>query len=172
MRPSLAAIALGSNLGDRAAQLASAVDRLASIPLTSLVAASTWFETAPVGPIEQPNFLNAAALVRTLLPPETLLVFLHAIERDFGRDRRTEQRWGPRTLDLDLIVHGESVLVLPDLVLPHPRAHERGFVLEPLAQIAPDLVIPGRGPVSQLLADWRIKHETITPGVSAPCDRQ
>lgn len=171
VRSHLAAVALGSNLGDRAAQISAAFDRLGSIPLTSLVAASLPIETAPVGPIEQPNFLNAAAIVRTLLPPETLLAFLQGIERAAGRSRVGKERWGPRTLDLDLIVYGDVVLESPELVLPHPRVHERGFVLEPLAEIAADIVVPGRGSIRQLLDSWRIQQASLSSGVPNSCDR-
>ena len=155
--PSMVSVALGSNLGDRASTLALAIDALARIPLTSLVAASISIETAPVGPVEQPAFLNAAALLRTLLTPHSLLAFLHEIERAAGRKRSAETRCGPRTLDLDIITFGDQTSATPALTIPHPRAHERLFVLEPLASIAPQLLIPGRGTVGQLLAALRIQ---------------
>ena len=173
----VAAIALGSNVGDRRANLAGAVAAIARVPRTTLVATSEMIETEPEGPIVQEKFLNAAVLVRTGLGPMDLLRALHAIERSFGRDRSTNIRFGPRTLDLDLIVHGGSVIAVPELSLPHPRAHERGFVLEPLASIAPDLVIPGRGAVRQLLTDLRIRMNAAVvqtkdhPGDVEPCER-
>ena len=110
-------------------------------------------ETAPVGGVPQGLYLNAAATLRTGLSPRELLDGLLAIERAHGRDRLTEARWGPRTLDLDLILYGDLIINEPGLVLPHPRMHERSFVLEPLAEIAPGWVVPGRGrTVSDLLA--------------------
>ncbi len=152
LESTLVALGLGSNLGDRAATLERAVEAVANLPLTSLVAVSAFIETEPVGPVSQPPFLNAAALVRTLLDPLTLLALLHDIERDAGRRRSEEARWGPRTLDLDIITFGDRVMVARTLTLPHPRAHERRFVLQPLASIAPDLMVPGRATVQQLLA--------------------
>jgi 2-amino-4-hydroxy-6-hydroxymethyldihydropteridine diphosphokinase len=136
----LAAIALGSNLGDRAAHLAAALTALAATPGIEVIAASSPIETDPVSPVAQSPFLNAAALVRTTLSPQRLLEKLLQIEQQQGRVR--DQRWGPRTLDLDLITFGDLVLSEPGLTLPHPRLRERRFVLEPLAMIAPDLTIP------------------------------
>ncbi len=139
-RPHLAAIALGSNLGDRAAHLAAAITALAATPGIEVIVASGPIETDPVGPVAQAPFLNAAALLRTSLSPHDLLETLLRIEREEGRVRA--ERWGPRTLDLDLITYGDLVLSEPGLTLPHPRLRERRFVLEPLAMIAPDLTIP------------------------------
>jgi 2-amino-4-hydroxy-6-hydroxymethyldihydropteridine diphosphokinase len=152
-----AAIALGSNVGDRARHLGSALDAIVSIPRTELRAASRIFETMPVGPIPQGRYLNSAAILSTSLSPHALLDALHSIERSLGRDREAGQRWGPRTIDLDLLVHGEAVVEGPELTLPHPRLRERAFVLIPLASVAPDLVIPASdaGPeqtVAQALA--------------------
>lgn len=141
--PRTAAIALGSNLGDRAAHIAAAIADLAAIPGATLLACSPLYETAPVGPIPQGPYLNAAALLSTTGSPRELLSQLQAIERSRGRDRTTEQRWGPRTLDLDLLVHGQLTLTEPGLTLPHPRIRERAFVLVPLAEVAPELIIPG-----------------------------
>jgi 2-amino-4-hydroxy-6-hydroxymethyldihydropteridine diphosphokinase len=104
-----------------------------------------------MGPADQPDYVNAVAQVATRLSPEDLLSALLAIERRQGRERNPAQRNGPRTLDLDLLLHGDAVRSDPDLTLPHPGAHERDFVLVPLAEIAPDLVIPGRGAVRDLL---------------------
>ncbi len=152
--PSRAAIALGSNIGDRESHLRAALLRLATLPRTRLVAASSFHETAPVGPIPQPNFLNAAAILDTDLPPLDLLAELHRIERERARDRAREERWGPRTLDLDLLLVANLVLTHDDLILPHPRMHERRFVLAPLAEIAPDWVVPTKHKtVRQLLAE-------------------
>lgn len=138
-------IGLGSNVGDRHAHIAAGVRAVAALPRTRLGAVSTVIETPPEGPIEQGPFLNAVIEARTALAARALLDGLHAGERERGRDRRSEQRWGPRTLDLDLLVFGTSVISQPGLAVPHPRLHERRFVLEPLAEIAPDLVIPGLG---------------------------
>lgn len=143
-------VALGSNLGDRAAHLASAADALAALPRTRLVAVSATFETAPVGPAGQQNYFNAAAELSTSLAPLDLLDRLLAIEQANGRVRR--ERWGPRTLDLDLLLHGDSILDTPRLTLPHPRLFERAFVLAPLADLAPDLVLAGRTVSAHLAA--------------------
>lgn len=142
MPPALAAIALGSNLGDRRAYLASAFIGLAGLPGTRLLARSSLYETAPVGPIAQGPFLNAAALLSTTLTPRDLLLQLHALEAALGLDRAAKQKWGPRIIDLDLLTYADRVLTEPGLTLPHPRLHERRFVLAPLAEIAPDLIIP------------------------------
>jgi 2-amino-4-hydroxy-6-hydroxymethyldihydropteridine diphosphokinase len=137
-----AAIALGSNLGDRAAHLRAAFAALGSLPRTTLLAASSFFETAPVGPIPQGPYLNAAAILSTDLSPRELLTHLQSIETSRGRDRSASRRWGPRTLDLDLLVHGRLTVDEPGLTIPHQHLRERAFVLVPLASIAPDQVIP------------------------------
>jgi 2-amino-4-hydroxy-6-hydroxymethyldihydropteridine diphosphokinase len=147
-----AAIALGTNLGDRRAHIAFAFDALARLPDSKLIASSRVVETAPVGPVEQGDYLNAAAVLETNLPARDLLGHLLSIERLRGRDRAREQRWGPRTLDLDLLLYGDRIIDEPGLAVPHPRLHERLFVLGPLAEVAPDLVVPGLGrTVEQLL---------------------
>lgn len=143
-------VALGSNLGDRAAHLAAAFAALAALPGSRLVAVSAAFETAPVGPAGQQNYFNAVAALATSLAPHALLEHLLAIEQARGRVRR--ERWGPRTLDLDLLLHGDTVLDDPHLTLPHPRMLERAFVLAPLADIAPDLVLAGRTVSAHLAA--------------------
>jgi 2-amino-4-hydroxy-6-hydroxymethyldihydropteridine diphosphokinase len=139
-----AAIALGSNLpsvyGDPSATIHEAARQLAT--LGAVTAASSLYTTAPVGLIDQPDFINAAALLETELSPLDLLRGLLAIEKSFGRDRSTTPPKGPRTLDLDLLLYENEVLSDPDLMLPHPAMHERRFVLEPLAEIAPDLQHP------------------------------
>lgn len=148
-----AAIALGSNLGDRAAHIDAALASIAAVPRISVVAVSAVIQTAPVGPAPQGPFLNAAALLDTSLTPRDLLAVLHEIERRRGRDRSAEKRWGPRTLDLDLLLFGSLVIDEPGLTVPHPRMHERRFVLEPLAQIAPGWIVPTLGKsVADLLA--------------------
>lgn len=148
----LAAIAVGSNLGDRSAHVAGALRGLRALPRSRLVAASEPIETDPVGPPGQGPYLNAAALVETQLAPEDLLASLLAIERARGRRRTPGERWGPRTLDLDLLLYGDRVIEAPGLSVPHPRLRERLFVLRPLAAVAPDLPVPPDGrPVRELL---------------------
>ena len=144
-------VAIGSNLGDRETTIARALELLDEPPQLRLVRVATVRETAPVGVVDQPPFLNTAARLETTLGPRELLDRLLGVERELGRVR-TGERWGPRTVDLDLLVYGDAVLDEPGLTVPHPRLHERRFVLEPLSEVAPYLVIPGRGPVKALLA--------------------
>lgn len=143
--PVRAAIAMGSNLptqaGDSRATVLAALDELARIRYTRLLAASSLHTTAPVGP-PQPAYINAVAVVETGLGPRELLIELHEIERRFGRDRSREQRWGPRTLDLDIVLFGDTVLDEAGLHIPHPRMQERAFVLGPLNEVAPEMVHP------------------------------
>ena len=140
----LATVALGSNLGDPAAELDRALLKLVKLPRTRVVARSSWIETEPVGgPAGQPRFRNGVAQLATRLGARELLAELQRLEREAGRVRENEVRNGPRTLDLDLIFHGDARVNEPDLELPHPRAEERLFVLEPLAEIAPEMKLPG-----------------------------
>jgi 2-amino-4-hydroxy-6-hydroxymethyldihydropteridine diphosphokinase len=142
-----AVIALGSNLGNRELYIDSAVAELAKvIEITHL---STNHETDPVGGPEQPKYLNAIAIAETELDPRELLIIMLEIENRLGRKR--EVHWGPRTIDLDLIVFGDEVIDSEVLVLPHPRAHERKFVLEPWLEIDPDAYIPGIGEIESIL---------------------
>ncbi len=151
-----ACIGLGSNVGDRAAHLAAAADGLRALRETHVLALADPIQTEPVGPVHQDPYLNSAALIRTRLPARELLGALLAIERSRGRDRSREQRWGPRTLDLDLLLYGDRVIDEPGLTVPHPRLHERLFVLEPLAQIAAGATVPTRRcTVGDLLAALR-----------------
>jgi 2-amino-4-hydroxy-6-hydroxymethyldihydropteridine diphosphokinase len=151
-RPTVAAVALGSNVGDRASHISAAVDLLGALPASELVAVSEPIETEPAGPIPQGPYLNAAAVIRTSLNARELLGHLLRIEKERGRDRSREQRWGPRALDLDLLVFGEDVISEPGLTVPHPRLHERRFVLVPLAGIAPRMKVPPSGrTVAELL---------------------
>lgn len=138
----IAAIALGSNLGDRRTALASALDAIQQLPTTRLIAASEPLETDPVGPGRQGRYLNAATVVDTDLPPRVLLDHLLKIERSLGRVRDAREQWGPRTIDLDLLLYADLVKGEPGLTIPHPRMHERRFVLEPLASIAPEMMHP------------------------------
>jgi 2-amino-4-hydroxy-6-hydroxymethyldihydropteridine diphosphokinase len=142
-----AVIALGSNLGNRELNIDSAIAELAKI--VEITHLSTNHETDPVGGPEQPKYLNAIAIAETELKPEELLIAMLEIENKLGRKR--EIHWGPRTLDLDLIVFGDEVIDSEILVLPHPRAHERRFVLEPWLEIEPDAYIPGIGKVESIL---------------------
>ncbi|MFC4527661.1 2-amino-4-hydroxy-6-hydroxymethyldihydropteridine diphosphokinase [Dyella halodurans] len=144
-------IALGSNLGDARAQVLAAFDALASLPGTQLRARSQLYLTPPWGVLDQPSFVNAVALVDTTLTPHELLDALLAIERAAGRVRDGE-RWGPRTLDLD-VLHMDAIVMSDErLSLPHPRIRERAFVLLPLHDLAAELVLPGQGRVKDLLA--------------------
>ncbi len=153
-RPKIAAmrayLGLGANLGDRETTIRRAVELLGEDGAVEVVAVSTLRETDPVGVVDQPRFLNGVAAVETRLTPRALLDRLLAVERELGR-ARTGPRFGPRTIDLDLLVYGDEVVDEPGLTVPHPRLAERGFVLEPLAELAPDLRVPGRGRVSDLL---------------------
>ena len=144
-------IGLGANLGDREAALRRALELLAEQPGIEVSAVSTFRDTAPVGLLDQPRFLNAVARIETELGPRELLERLLAVERTLGRTR-TGPRFGPRTIDLDLVLYGDCSLAEPGLTVPHPRLHERAFVLEPLSELDPSLVIPGLGDVKSLLA--------------------
>ena len=142
----VAYVGLGSNLGDREATIRAAIAALAGV-----VAVSELRETDPVGVTEQPAFLNGAVALETELSARELLESLLAVERELGRERR--ERWGPRTIDLDLLLYGIETVDEPGLTVPHPRLHERRFALEPLAELDPELVVPGRGRVRDLLAE-------------------
>jgi 2-amino-4-hydroxy-6-hydroxymethyldihydropteridine diphosphokinase len=144
-------VGLGSNLGDREANLRSALDALAAEPGIAVATVSSFRETDPVGLAEQPRFVNAAAALETELDPRALLERLLAVERRLGRTREGP-RFGPRTIDLDLLVYGEQRIAERGLEVPHPRLHERRFALEPLAELDPGLVVPGHGRVDALLA--------------------
>jgi 2-amino-4-hydroxy-6-hydroxymethyldihydropteridine diphosphokinase len=144
-------IGLGSNLGDREVWLRRALDLLWAEPEIEVVSVSSVRETEPVGYVDQPPFLNAAAEVSTTLPARALLDRLLAVEQALGR-RRDAPRFGPRTIDLDLLLYGDERLDEPALTVPHPRLAERRFALEPLYELDPTLVVPGRGPISDLLA--------------------
>jgi 2-amino-4-hydroxy-6-hydroxymethyldihydropteridine diphosphokinase len=143
-------IALGSNLGSRLENLQGGLDALLDAPGLTLVAVSPVYQTVPVGGPQQPDYLNAVLIATTTLPAYAVLERCHGVEAVFGRVR--DEVWGPRTLDLDIIVYGDVVSEDPELTLPHPRAHERAFVLAPWHDIDPDAQIPGQGPVSDLLA--------------------
>ncbi len=146
----LAYVGLGANLGSREETLRRAVELLGDADGMEVLALSQLRQTEPVGVVDQPPFLNGAVEVDTIRTPRELLDLLLEIERSLGRVR--EERWGPRTVDLDLLVYGDEVVDEPGLRVPHPRLHERRFALEPLADLDPELHIPGRGAVSTLLA--------------------
>jgi 2-amino-4-hydroxy-6-hydroxymethyldihydropteridine diphosphokinase len=158
-------IALGANLGDPVATVKAAILALRGLPGTEFIAASSLYRTAPVGLKHQPDFINAVVELIAVSPAPTFLESLFEIEARFGRQRSVKN--APRTLDLDLLLYGDDVSDDPVLTLPHPRLHERAFVLAPLAEIAPQLIIPGRGSVADLLlrcADQQI--EKILPQVA------
>jgi 2-amino-4-hydroxy-6-hydroxymethyldihydropteridine diphosphokinase len=142
-------IALGANLGDARAALDAAFVALAHLPHTSLRAASSLYTTAPID-AGGPDYLNAVVMLATRLAPHALLTELQRIERALGRER--PYRNAPRTLDLDLLLYGDRRIETPELTVPHPRLHQRAFVLRPLAEIAPTLTVPGRGRVHDLLS--------------------
>ncbi len=146
----LAFIGLGANLGDPREQVRAALAALGVLPATRLLRRSSLYLTAPVGHAAQPDFVNAVAMVETSLAPRALLEALLDIERRFGRARSFAN--APRTLDLDLLLYDALRVHEPGLEIPHPRMHERAFVLRPLAEIAPDTEIPGRGALAPLLA--------------------
>jgi 2-amino-4-hydroxy-6-hydroxymethyldihydropteridine diphosphokinase len=136
-------IGLGGNLGDAVATLHAALQDLDNLPQTRLVRASKLYRTPAWGVVEQPDFINAVALLDTRLPPRDLLDALLGIERAFGRERHDSERWGPRVLDLDLLLYDSAVIDEPGLRVPHPHLHERAFALLPLVEITPDAFIPG-----------------------------
>ena len=145
-------VGIGSNLGERERQIEAALDLLAVEDGIELVAASTLRETEPVGYLDQPAFLNGAARVETDLSAQDLLARLLAIELELGRVRGDGPRFGPRTIDLDLLIYGQETIDEPGLTVPHPRLAERRFALEPLAELDPALEVPGLGSVQALLA--------------------
>ena len=145
-----AVLSVGANLGDRLGTLQGCVQAIARLPDTDVLAISPVYETAPVGGPAQPDYLNAVLIIQTGLPPRDLLEAVHRIEADFGRVRA--ERFGPRTLDVDIIDYAGQVSGDPVLTLPHPRAHERVFVLAPWHDVDPGAGLPGRGAVAELLA--------------------
>jgi 2-amino-4-hydroxy-6-hydroxymethyldihydropteridine diphosphokinase len=144
-------VGLGANLGDREATIRRAVELLAATPGIELVAVSTLRETDPVGYADQPRFLNGVAALETELAPRGLLDRLLAVERELGRVRGEGPRFGPRTIDLDLLLYGDEVVEKPGLVVPHPRLTDRQFVLEPLHELDPELTLPDGQRVADLL---------------------
>src|SRR5438309_8439622 len=145
-----ALIALGGNVGDVRATFTKAIANICGMAQAALLARSSDYGTPPWGDEQQERFINACIEIETSLDPHALLFTLHKIEHKFGRDRVNERRWGPRTLDLDLIAYDDVSIQKPELTLPHPRLFERAFVLVPLAEIAPDRIIAGQGVSSGL----------------------
>jgi 2-amino-4-hydroxy-6-hydroxymethyldihydropteridine diphosphokinase len=145
-------IALGGNVGDVRATFAKAIATICGMAQAALVARSSDYATPPWGEEDQPPFINACIEIDTALDPHALLFVLHKVEQKFGRDRSKERRWGPRTLDLDMIAYDDMSVDKVELTLPHPRLFERAFVLVPLADIAPDRLIRGRR-IKDALAD-------------------
>ena len=145
-------VGIGSNLGDRERQIAEALELLSGEDGIEVLAVSALRETEPVGYRDQPSFLNGAAALETELPAREVLDRLLAIERRLGRVRSEGPRFGPRTIDLDLLLYGAETIDEPGLQVPHPRLAERRFALEPLAELEPALEVPGSGPVQALLA--------------------
>ena len=145
-------VGLGSNLGDREGTLKAAVGRMRNLPETKVLRLSSLRDTDPVGYLDQPRFLNGAVALETGLSARSLLDALLELEEAFGRNRAAAPPKGPRTLDLDLLLYGGEVIDEPGLEIPHPRLHERRFVLEPLAELNPSLEVPGKGSVQTLLS--------------------
>lgn len=160
-----AVLAVGTNLGEREEHLARALDQLGAAPGVEVAWTSPVVETEPVGGVEQDRFLNAVIGVRTSLAPFALLAVCHRLERDARRERLV--RWGPRTLDVDVIAYGEIVLDDEELTLPHPRAHERAFVLEPWRRARPAAELPGHGAVAELAAAAP-DRDGLRPGPDVP----
>ena len=146
----IAYVSLGSNLGDSVSHIGSSMTEMSAPGVTEILARSSLYETLPIGYLEQPHFVNCVVSMRTRLPPLKLLARLQAIEDAHGRTRLHPN--GPRTLDLDLLLHGDSEMCESQLQLPHPRLHEREFVLRPLVEIAPNIWIPGHGSGQNCLA--------------------
>jgi 2-amino-4-hydroxy-6-hydroxymethyldihydropteridine diphosphokinase len=151
-------VALGSNLEEPVRQLRNGLEALGKLPDTRIVRVSSFYRSAPVGYADQPDFVNAVAVIETGLAPRALLDALLDVERRHGRVREFPN--APRTLDLDIVAYGDRIVDEPGLAIPHPRMHERAFVMVPLAEIAPDAIIPGRGTVSALAA--RVDRASVT----------
>lgn len=157
-------IGLGANLGDRSATLDAALERIDRLDETRLRALSRYYFTPPWGETDQPEFLNAVALLDTRMSAGNLLRALLGVESDLGRER-TSRQWGPRVIDLDLLLYGNERIARPELTVPHPRIRERAFVLVPLVEMSPDLSVPGQGRADALLAQLDDNERSgIRPG--------
>lgn len=160
-------LSVGSNLGDRLGTLQGCVQAIGCLPETDVLAISPVYQTAPVGGPAQPDYLNAVLITGTGLAPRDLLAATQRIEADFGRIRAAgSERFGPRTLDIDIISYDEEISSDPVLILPHPRAHERAFVLAPWHDIDPAAILPGHGPVATLLAGLGQAEVWRQPGLA------
>lgn len=162
-------IGLGSNLSDPTAQLTNALHAMSQLDDTDITACSSFYCSQPMGPQDQPDFVNAVAELDTSLPPLTLLKALQGIELRHGRARK-DQRWGPRTLDLDILLYGQQVIDFDELVVPHYGLREREFVLYPLAEIAPDLVLPGGDKLKSILNKCPMNGLSIIPMEAEMCE--
>lgn len=167
MAEAVAYLSIGSNLGDRLGHLVRGVRALLAPGTVRLLAVSSVYETAPWGKEDQPAFYNAAVAVATALRPLELLALCHQAEAALGRERR--ERWGPRTLDVDICLYGDEVVAHPDLVVPHPRLGQRAFMLVPLLELAPDLALPGGRPLASLLPD--VADQPVQPVLPAAAFR-
>lgn len=156
-----ALIALGGNVGDVRTTFGKAIANICGMAQAALLARSSDYLTPPWGEEQQARFVNACIEIETGLDPHALLFVLHKVEQKFGREREKEQRWGPRTLDLDLLLYADARIDEPGLHVPHPHLHERAFALRPLADVAPDAQVPGWGRVDDLLT--RVDASTCVP---------
>ncbi|RNF85143.1 2-amino-4-hydroxy-6-hydroxymethyldihydropteridine diphosphokinase [Montanilutibacter psychrotolerans] len=170
--PVIAYIGLGANLGEAAQTVQAAFAALGRLAGCRLLAASRLYRTPAWGMTEQPDFINAVAQIETTLAPEVLLDRLLQVEREAGRERRSDggDRWGPRTLDLDLLLYAERIIDVPGLRVPHPHLHERAFALLPLVEIAPDIAIPGVGSARDALATMAMGDIEALPYASPPAE--
>ena len=144
-------IALGSNLNDPREQVTSALSSIGKLPQTQIKAVSRWYQSRAVGPGQQPDYINGVAKIITALPPINLLLALQNIEMAHGRIRNPQDRWHARTLDLDILLYGDQILLTPELTIPHPHIAQRNFVLQPLADLKPELIFPDGTPLARLL---------------------
>ncbi len=158
----IAYIGLGSNLGQPKTQLREALVAIGTLPKSKLVSHSSFYGSTPMGPQDQPDYVNAVAAIETELTPQALLTKLQHVEQTHGRVRKQE-RWGPRTLDLDILLYGDQIIETPDLVIPHYGMKEREFVLYPLHEIAPDTVLPDGDKLINLLAKCPLNGLEILP---------
>lgn len=164
---SLVALGLGANLGEREKSIQTAIDKLACCEEINLVATAPLIETAPVGGIPQPHYINSTCLLTTSLSPRELLEVCQRIEVELGRNREEEEKWGPRTIDLDILLFGGTIVDSPDLRVPHPEMHRRRFVLEPLCEIAPEMIHPELHVTVRYLLNSLIS-ESVTCNNSSP----
>lgn len=169
-KPVMACVGVGGNMGDPVETVRSGISALGKLPGTRLQDVSSLYRSPPLGPVEQPDFINAAALIATTLEPRALLFSLQSVEAHHGRTR-DGTRWGPRTLDLDLLLYGDREIHEEGLTVPHPELHKRAFVLYPLYEIGPHREVPGKGPVWMLLMDLLQAQREIShrqaPGLAA-----